>query len=892
MAQLASPQAVLAAGVLEGLGATHDLSAGAARQLLRDALSPSSLWIRWDLRGQLSEFRPSGIARRPARWVIPSAPGLRSAGLEAAWEEVLGSYRPPHPPLLRLTVPSLAAANRLAEIGEVSGIPIVALIEGPARPLTWHWPLRVAVADGPRAREWLDRLADSSSYARGLFRTRILATADDELTDILLVDLAQGRPVSVDHDASSVIFVGDSTSADDVLRLKVNGGNPAAIAWAPADGVEWFGCLVQELARDQPLDAAITLAVPGARIAGDPDLMPFTAVGHWAAALANQAEWSGIDQATTERLRAMSAGGDFRDEGGARRLAELAIDAEARGEPLELRLPRQLAAAEPSTVEESAPPPAPSVEPPVPPLPESQPRRLFADFVKDDEVIRSALAPETDYTLAVRIAVPRGDSPYGVLFNESAIGDDEGGGIVDLDVDVIGPGYHEVQSIRLPVADRTKDSDVAEFAYRTGEPGKIHLRITVLHKKRPIQEAEIIGAVRARPLPTSRIQLAPRMLSSNPEPDPDRTTAADVFLDWTGRTLRRRGEADYVEVAFANIHEILDRIEQGASAALTAEGASAEETARANLVTLALLGKQLRQALDELNIGDAHTIAMQVDYNSPLLPLELAYDGPAPGDTARLCKHLKTPPEDTTTPCKMASERIVCPYAFWGTYRTIARTVEARKSAAAAPPALRPLSLRPILWGVTARADAGAAAPKPSELLAQALATSVGAEQVFPAKNWREWSRQVKRHQPQLLLVLGHTDVAPGGAVLEIGHGGRLLDARITTSMLRGEQAPAPLVLLIACATAVAGGLFGALPATLTANGAAAVVATLSKLRGPDGATAAIRIVSALLDSAAQAGGSQLGAALADARRQLLAQGNLAGLFLVSHGEIDIQLTA
>jgi hypothetical protein len=110
--------------------------------------------------------------------------------------------------------------------------------------------------------------------------------------------------------------------------------------------------------------------------------------------------------------------------------------------------------------------------------------------------------------------------------------------------------------------------------------------------------------------------------------------------------------------------------------------------------------------------------------------------------------------------------------------------------------------------------------------------------------------------------------------------------------MLRGETAPSPLVLLIACATAVAGGLFGALPATLTANGAAAVVATLSKLRGPDGAAAAVQIVSALWESAAGAGGTQLGTALADARRRLLADGNLAGLFLVSHGEIDIQLTA
>ena len=82
--------------------------------------------------------------------------------------------------------------------------------------------------------------------------------------------------------------------------------------------------------------------------------------------------------------------------------------------------------------------------------------------------------------------------------------------------------------------------------------------------------------------------------------------------------------------------------------------------------------------------------------------------------------------------------------------------------------------------------------------------------------------------------------------------------------------------------------VFGGLPAAFAGNGAAAVVATLTKLTGPHGAQAAGAVVQALFDGAS--GHDRLGAAMTAARRRLVDDGLLVGLLLVSHGEIDLPL--
>ncbi|MDP9463186.1 MAG: CHAT domain-containing protein, partial [Actinomycetota bacterium] len=234
--------------------------------------------------------------------------------------------------------------------------------------------------------------------------------------------------------------------------------------------------------------------------------------------------------------------------------------------------------------------------------------------------------------------------------------------------------------------------------------------------------------------------------------------------------------------------------------------------------------------------------------------------------------------------------KVVCPYAFWGMGRTVARTFRVEHGTAARSP-LVPLSLTPVLYAAAARADAESPDDaRPSDLLQQALSELVGPAALTRVTSWRAWRSAVKSGHPQLLVVLGHTETAGGEMTIEIGEESRLARPDVSTAVLRGKVGPPPLVVLLACASAAAGDTFGGLPAAFTGRGAAAVVATLSKLKGPHGASAAAAVIRALRESTTD-GGVTLGRALTTARRRLIADGVLVGLLLVAHGEIDLLVT-
>jgi hypothetical protein len=140
------------------------------------------------------------------------------------------------------------------------------------------------------------------------------------------------------------------------------------------------------------------------------------------------------------------------------------------------------------------------------------------------------------------------------------------------------------------------------------------------------------------------------------------------------------------------------------------------------------------------------------------------------------------------------------------------------------------------------------------------------------------------------LVVLGHTDISHGQAKIEIGTKSWLSQALITIKELGAANKPAPLILLFACDSAGVGDPFGPLPGAFINEGAAAVVAALTKFNGQQAAEAAVATLSAMRTTA-PACGRTLGTALFQARRSLVAAGLLVGLLLVSQGEIDVELT-
>jgi len=248
---------------------------------------------------------------------------------------------------------------------------------------------------------------------------------------------------------------------------------------------------------------------------------------------------------------------------------------------------------------------------------------------------------------------------------------------------------------------------------------------------------------------------------------------------------------------------------------------------------------------------------------------------------AKLCAHVHTPPAPGEA-CDRTSSRVVCPYAFWALNRTVVRTVVLPDGRPRPMPPT--LDLEPVLLAASTRADFGAAADRrPSDLLTAACAALFGT--VERVTSWTAWRREVAARHPDLLVLLAHTEVAGGEATLQIGRNSFLARPDVSTAMLGGS----PLVLLVACASAVAGDEFGTLPGTFTARGAAAVVGLLTKLSGSQGGRAAQAVLTAL-HGAGGAGPVGLGAALATARRDLVAQGLLVGMMLVAHGEIDVRI--
>jgi hypothetical protein len=265
------------------------------------------------------------------------------------------------------------------------------------------------------------------------------------------------------------------------------------------------------------------------------------------------------------------------------------------------------------------------------------------------------------------------------------------------------------------------------------------------------------------------------------------------------------------------------------------------------------------------------------------LPLELVYAGPPPTDDAQLCDHVANPPPPGE-PCNLASAERVCPYAFWGLHRSIARTIRWKPDGTSTPPWTTTIAASSVLYGVTAIADEGSSQPLPS---ASVLATARSLfKPVKTARTWDTWLKRVEQIKPNLLVVLGHTEGT--GTSLSIGTQSVLERKMIAPPYLRAEGSPRPLVLLIACATAALGDVFGSLPGTLTAKGAGAVVGTLSKIVGPQGAAAAMHLLHAVRDLSGK--DASVGDAVAAARQSLLRERRPIGLVLVSHGEMDTKL--
>lgn len=883
---------LVAAGLLKASGLQDpSLTRQEVTTRLTELLDSSTLWQRVDDRrgrpasvdmltpGPAAEWSPP----EPMDPAFEAAVGDAWGRVIATWDRAANARGNHRPPVVRVTVRSADDAEALAE-ARGSGATIVPMVAHRALRFAWRWPMRVGVLEGPRAAEWRDRMMESS-HAGTLYEVRLVPAGDEQDLEILIVDANLDR--SAAHaalrpaQAACVIVVGEGIPAWELCERAATELHPAVAAGVEAAGVDWFRDFVHELAHDQPVDTALALTTADVRLAGDPELVNLTAVGRWAAAAADIA-----DSELADHLRSVVAHGDFTFESYAATDITLATGSLV-GTPGEVVVEHRFPMA-------TAAPPEPT-EPATATAPAA--RRLLADITREGLPCRRALVPEADHQLEVVIAMPE-EPGEGLPFDENAVPTGEGVARLQVDVTCDDLGLRAIHSIDLPTADRSRPSTVAMFPFRTGAEGSVlQFEIIVLHKGRPIQEARMLATVRSTPARRDRVQLLSVPLSSRPEPAVD-ATPAELSLDAREGRLVPIGEnAELESVDLTQLRDLLDTIELRASKVLAGEDRvswQVGQQAPPLLIDLARKGSLLHRKLAVLDVPSARTVSVLVRYDTPIIPVELAYAGPAPTQKAKLCRHAARPPAVATAGCSKASTSVVCPYAFWGMHRTIARTIKRRPRRRAVPPELGPLRLRPVLFAAANLADndlppGTPEEDRPSQVLQAALAEALGTS-VARVTNWRTWRRQVRSTRPELLVVLGHTEVVNGETTLLIGRRSVLAQPDITASFVAPDGGLPPLVVLLSCRSGIAGdAFFGALPASFTDSGAAAVVATLSKLTGPDGARAAAAVVTALRASGS-AEGTTLGAALTAARRSLITAGMLVGLVLVAHGEIDVKL--
>ena len=516
-------------------------------------------------------------------------------------------------------------------------------------------------------------------------------------------------------------------------------------------------------------------------------------------------------------------------------------------------------------------------------------RRLVARVLEGDLVVQSILPPQRALNLAIRIAIPE---PGDVAADSLAPAFPAAPGpTVELEVVVRGDVWQQqppLQTISISKEKLSQPSTWALFPFTTPDAGAVvSIEILLCYQGKPLQAATYVSPVRATAVPGERPTLTTFELSGPDEPT-DELRPVDVTLQGRGAELERRGSD--AKVLIAGVQQMLDRIEDRVSRVLGVLGAPDsfdDPKALELLITLAGIGTELATFLAPLDLSDARTVNIIVNPDTRVLPLELVYAGPPPLATAKLCDHVSTPPPPLGHACDRASTKRVCPYAFWGLHRSIARTIQWREDGRRkAQPWTTRLSASSVLYGATIIADEGASEPLPT---ASVLAAAQSLFQpVIRVNSWNAWRKVIKSDKPNLLVVLGHTVVEGGNISLYIGRKSGLTRLRISKLELRTDDSPRPLVLLIACSTAALGDPFGSMPGVLTAKGAGAVVGTLSKIVGPHGALATTHLLQAVHNLA----GTELtvGDAVAAARRSLIAERRPIGLILVSHGEMDTKL--
>ena len=815
--------------------------------------------------------------------------------------------------------------------------------------VAWEWPLRIGLLGGDRASE-LQASLDHSSLQR-LVRFVTLSETETECELLLLphnlrtsVERVLAAEMRISADCV-IVLGGAKVEADRIepllhtLRTDVRTAGVAVASVPKEQRGSWLHAIVANLAHNTTLDEALRIAADQTGSAA-----PLLVCSRHLAELARVARYVERVGRTMRRSRpratitlhpdtesrfgkSVESMGELlernadefhydfeRDEAAA--VVELRKSVEkATAEPF--RVPRMTRAKPPS------PPPSPYPEAmrdqemsfeiaPAPNPATPSPERFVRADVCDEKKPSSRtaiVAAGHPYFLRIRIA-PKGGK--GAIANapvdESQLPPSENGHELTIALFELRDGGHTPASqpsqmkIHLP-SNRSESSTDAWFPMLTPAKGDFVARVVVLHETRILQTLVLRVPTEAT---QEEIELTQETIvrPSLEDPGPRRRFDAAIVLNDNddvpavmAMTEKSVAYKEPVDIRAA-IDAITDAVNQLTKLADTDEITIDDEDVVEVLIELANQGKLLSNWISKnlpAEIAAADRVQILEAREGAFLPLEFVYPSYAPETTAKICPHGKAElAHPTKTKCPNERNRnFVCPAVFWGFSRVLERFPHP-------PEGKEPLDYRLS----TPKADRMKIEPFESALIgastkvrpddvtgASGVVASIKPlmKEIFVAGNWDEWTAEIEKHSPSMLLLFPHSEEVGKMPALEIGKKFLKISFLEKEYVRRDDRDPGPVVFLLGCSTTLPRVRFQNFVAGFRATGASIVVGTLTLIRGRH----ATRFVKEFVTALAKRAGTPdatFGDVLLDVKRTMLAAGDPFALTLVAYGDADWRL--
>ncbi len=933
-----------AARVLAGVLAAQELGADdVAAETLADVLGAeiglSSRWMPGPLTGADAVGSYLSEAMRPvARWTPPSDDLVAavSSTLGAAGGGLLANPDPGWGrPILRLSVGGLDDAAALRRMGPVDGICLVPHVRRGAHRISWRWPVRVGVLDGPAAAEQVRQLNGGLTH---LFTVTVVHgwMAPVELEILVLPDAVAASDLPDGVWAACVLVPGGG--GGEVIG-RVDRRDPAAIVVTELADLSWFPGLIAELAHDQPLDVAVTLACPGdVSIVADHTFLALTALRVWGLRWAE-----GLDrldpatliggshvEALVEEVRSLVADGSFDSEQrGATGLADHARRVVDAGLSETTTVRERVAMPE-------APPPdggddraggddggaggapgppggdgdaafeAPEV-PPVEPdrgvvsggggaeaeTPPPDSRRVQTQFV--DPVTKKPVPDRfvagTVHHLRVRIAAELAQEAVGA---DAPFVNPTPGRQADLQVEVIAGETHARRKLSLPAVGDSKWTKVVPFEVPAAAQ-EFAVIVQIWFAGRVVQSLVLSGPVVAAGAAAGDAAgdggLWLSVDASTPAAEVhDMSPAAASLTIAPGL----EGEPRLFDLAQTNLITsagLARAVAEVRSALLAAflDSPGSLAGAAGVLTELALSGRDLYLQLQAVNYDDAEWIHVST-FGGADLPVELVYTHLAP-DAADVpvCPTALAGALECAADCPDRSRSdCVCPFGFWATSKVIERRAHTGGRTSPTAGAQRAVPILTVgAAGVSVKADE--VDPTSSARILAAVESAVAAGGFHRVSTWADL-KPLAQLPAQLLVLITHT--IPGDTPqLQLGSdilGLRFIDTKHVN--LGTPTVPGPVVLAIGCDTEALEAGFSDYPGRLIGAGAEIVVTAISPVPGKTVADFVVRFFEALPAYLATPGVHRFGEVLTAIRQRTIATGDVLALALTAAGDADVAL--